>query len=59
MLFAFGLAWRYVYATILGLDSELAVSSGLIPFLPKAIVELLLAVSVVKVLPACLTSGTR
>jgi|CXWL01.1.fsa_nt_gi biotin transport system substrate-specific component len=49
VLFAFGLAWRFVYATIFWLDTGFTVSSGLIPFLPKAIVELLLAVSLTKV----------
>jgi len=50
-LFACGLAWRYVFAMMFGLDAGYAVSSGLFPFLPKAIVELLLAVAIVRVLP--------
>jgi hypothetical protein len=34
---------------ILGVDPAFAVSSGLVPFFPKAIIELLLAVSLTKV----------
>lgn len=48
VLFAFGLAWRFVYATISGLDAGLLLAAGVVPFIPKAIVELLLAVSLAK-----------
>lgn len=50
VLFAFGLAWRYVYAMISGLDAGPLLAAGVVPFVPKAIVELLLAVSLTKVL---------
>jgi biotin transport system substrate-specific component len=49
VLFACGLAWRYVYAMIFGLDAGWYLAAGVVPFLPKAIVELLLAVSVTNV----------
>lgn len=48
VLFGFGLAWRWVYATIAGLDAGPLLAAGVVPFIPKAIVELLLAVSVTK-----------
>lgn len=50
VLFVFGLAWRLVYARIFGLDAGFMVASGLFPFVPKAVVEVLLAVASVRVL---------
>lgn len=49
VLFAFGLAWRLVYARIFGLDANFMIASGLFPFVPKAVVEVLLAVALVRV----------
>jgi biotin transport system substrate-specific component len=49
VLFACGLAWRYVYAIIFGLDAGALLATGVVPFIPKAIVELLLAVALTKV----------
>lgn len=49
VLFVFGLAWRLVYAIILGLDAGSLLAAGVVPFLAKAAVELLLAVSIAKV----------
>lgn len=48
VLFGCGLAWRHAYAIILGLDAGGYLPAGVVPFLPKAIVELLLAVSITK-----------
>lgn len=48
VLFAFGLAWRYVYAMISGVDAGALLAAGVVPFIPKAIVELLLAVTLTK-----------
>lgn len=48
VLFGCGLAWRWVYATIIDLDAGPLLAAGVVPFIPKAIVELLLAVSVTK-----------
>lgn len=48
VLFAFGLAWRYVYAMISGLNPGALLAAGVVPFIPKAIVELLLAVTMTK-----------
>jgi len=49
VLFGCGLAWRYFYAMISGLDAGWYLAAGVVPFLPKAVVELLLAVSVTNV----------
>jgi biotin transport system substrate-specific component len=49
VLFACGLAWRTIYAMIFGLDAGLLLAAGVVPFIPKAIVELLLAVTLTKV----------
>jgi len=49
VLFACGLAWRMAYAIILGLDAGSLLAAGVVPFVPKAVVELLLAVSITKV----------
>lgn len=49
VLFACGLAWRMVYAIIFGLDAGLLLAAGVVPFIPKAVVELLLAVAMTKV----------
>lgn len=49
VLFLCGLAWRFVYAKIFGLDVGWYLAAGIVPFLPKAAIELLLAVSIAKV----------
>ena len=49
VVFACGLAWRLVYAMILTLDAGSLLATGVVPFIPKAIVELLLAVAIASV----------
>lgn len=47
VLFACGVCWRAVWAPAVGVDPGVAVLTGLAPFIPKALIEIGLAVSLV------------
>jgi len=47
VLFACGVCWRAVWASAYGVDPGVAALTGLAPFIPKALIEIGLAVSLV------------